>query len=106
MRPSFHPVLDRKSFHCQKNRNGADGNFDTIASSIRHLRLNGNELVELCRQLGSIRSLDPKVVYELRLVLLDVGRGWHQKVDTNIDVVSAVSSGNHTPELEVFLPCF
>ena len=71
-----------------------------LRAAVRHAALDGNHLVELQRQLGSICALHGEVVDQGRLVFRDDGFPRHQEVDNDLDGRSAVVRSHRTGELK------
>ena len=71
-----------------------------FAAAVRHAAVDGDHLVEIQRQLGSVGALDGEVADQGRIVFRDHGVPGHQEVDDDVDRRPAVARPNRAGELE------
>ena len=88
------------ALHREQCGDGGDGNGDEVAAAVRHAAVDGDHLVEIQRQLGSVGALDGKVADQGRVVFRDHGVPGHQEVDDDVDGRPAVARLNRAGELE------
>ena len=74
--------------------------MNAVASAVGHVAVDGDELKDTQGKVGAVGALHGKVGHERRRVPWDRNVTWHQEVDNDIDVISAVASGHGAYELK------
>ena len=76
-----------------------------VLSTLGHVAVDGDNLMELDREFCAIRPLYGKAADKWHCVLFDLGLPWHQEVDDDIDIRPTVASGNGPYELKTAQVC-
>ena len=86
-------VRDGVALHGQQRGNGRDGDLNAVASTVGHVAVDGDELIEPQGEIRAVGALNREVGHERRSILRDRGVARHQEVDEDVDVGTAVAGG-------------